>query len=92
MDFRFGAGPLSAVEGLHGEFDEELVSGDAALVGGFFEALPLLGTDADVLLDGLSHGRFFECLARFGAGIGGGLHANCGRTAADARLPVWYLS
>ena len=76
---------LKAVERLHGELDEELVGGDAALVGGLFDALPLLGGDADVLLDGLNHGRLFEFLARFGAES----VPNRGRIVAESKLPDW---
>ena len=67
MDLGLGAGPLAAVEGLHGELDEDLVGRCAALFGGLLDALPLLGSDASVLLDSLSHVRSFEYLVGAGA-------------------------
>ena len=85
MDFRLGVGPLAAVERLQGELDEELVGGSAALVGGLFDALPLLGGDADVFLDGLNRGlssRVWPVERQEWVANGGGI-------AVDPTLPDW---
>ena len=88
IDLGPGAGPFAAVEGLDGELDEELVGRDFELLGGHFDALPLLRGEADVLLDGLNHGRFFACLARAGTGIGVESRASSGACKATRMVPV----
>ena len=48
-DFQIGSRPLTAVEGVDRELDEELVWRDVALQSGVFQAFPVFGFDADVL-------------------------------------------
>ena len=66
--FHLGAGPFAAVEGLHGEVDEDLVGGMRGALGGLFESLPLLGGDPDMLVQGLWAGichRFLSTSVSF---------------------------
>ena len=87
MYFGLGTGPFAAVEGFQGEFDEELIGGNPAIAG-LFDALPLLGGDADVLLDGLNHGsssRVWPVPGRRSVSDG----TNIG---SEAKLPDWCLS
>ena len=46
-DFGLGGEQFPAVEGLHGELDDELVGGQGSALRGLFEPLPLLGLHAD---------------------------------------------
>ena len=88
MDFGLGARPLAAVERLDGELEEELVGRCAALVGGRFDALPLLWGDADVLLEGLNHGyssRVWAVSGRESVWNGAGI-------VAQSKIPDWYQS
>jgi len=54
-DFNLGSGPIVTVEGLHGQADDEPVRRNIPLPGGFFDPVPLFGSEPDVLLDGLRH-------------------------------------
>ena len=93
--------PFAAVECLQGEFHEKLVGRDAALVGGLFDALPLLGGDADVLLDGLDHGLSSnvgpprgEKRCRIAGDSGGSQSYQIGIGHSGAQVcapPIWYL-
>ena len=62
-DFHLGAGPFAAVEGLHGELDEDLVGGMRCAPGGMFEAFPLLRSDPNVLVEGLLLGIWHRFLS-----------------------------
>lgn len=50
--FGIGAGPFAAVEGLHGELDEDLIRGMRAALGRPFDPFPLFARDPDVLVQG----------------------------------------
>ena len=55
MDFRFGARPFPAFQGLHREFDHEPVRRNTPRFGLFFDLFPLSWREADVLLCRLHH-------------------------------------
>ena len=55
VDFRFGAGPFPALQGLHREFDHQPVRRNVPFFGLFFDTFPLFRRDSDVLLYRLNH-------------------------------------
>ncbi|MCY3874407.1 MAG: hypothetical protein OXF88_08950 [Rhodobacteraceae bacterium] len=68
--FGVGAGPLAAVEGLHREFDQDLVGGMRTALGRAFDPFPLRRGDSDVLVQG-AVGRFHHRVVVPSDGIAG---------------------
>ena len=55
VDFRFGSGPFTALQGFHHELYHQSVGRHFALLGLIFNSFPLFGRNSDVLLYRLDH-------------------------------------